>query len=141
MRLNSGREVPVIAANRMIKQYLYRYQVCFVYYLQLRKVNQYRQLCFIAMILYMWELMQCIVQGHIDGFLVLGGVDKTGSHIYRITSKGSTDKLPYATMGSGSLASMSVFESDWKPNMTVSNKQVGYRFSRIERVDAQAYIL
>ncbi|KAF8962327.1 20S proteasome subunit [Flammula alnicola] len=30
---------------------------------------------------------------------------------------GSTDKLPYVTMGSGSLAAMAVFETGWKPNM------------------------
>lgn len=31
---------------------------------------------------------------------------------------GSTDKLPYVTMGSGSLAAMSVFESSWKGALT-----------------------
>ena len=31
---------------------------------------------------------------------------------------GSTDKLPYVTMGSGSLAAMSVFETGWKQGMT-----------------------
>ena len=30
---------------------------------------------------------------------------------------GSTDKLPYVTMGSGSLAAMSVFETQWKRNL------------------------
>jgi 20S proteasome subunit beta 2 len=54
----------------------------------------------------------------VSAALVLGGVDKTGSYIYCIYPHGSTDKLPYATMGSGSLAAMSVFESRWKPDMT-----------------------
>ena len=31
---------------------------------------------------------------------------------------GSTDKLPYVTMGSGSLAAMSVFETQWKSKLT-----------------------
>ena len=31
---------------------------------------------------------------------------------------GSTDKLPYVTTGSGSLAAMSVFETQWKPDMS-----------------------
>ena len=31
---------------------------------------------------------------------------------------GSTDKLPYVTMGSGSLAAMSVFETQWTNNLT-----------------------
>lgn len=49
-------------------------------------------------------------QGHVSAALVLGGVDSTGPHIYSIHPHGSTDKLPYTTMGSGSLAAMSVFE-------------------------------
>jgi len=80
-RLNTGREVPLVAANRMLKQMLFRYQ------------------------------------GHIGAALVLGGVDKNGPHIYSIHPHGSTDRLPYTTMGSGSLAAMSVFESRWKKDM------------------------
>jgi len=57
-------------------------------------------------------------QGHVSAALVLGGVDSQGPHIYSIHPHGSTDRLPYATMGSGSLAAMSVFESRWKPDMT-----------------------
>ncbi|XP_050307326.1 proteasome subunit beta type-7 [Anthonomus grandis grandis] len=56
-------------------------------------------------------------QGYIGAALVLGGVDSTGSHLYSIYPHGSTDKLPYTTMGSGSLAAMAVFESRWKPDM------------------------
>ncbi|KAL5480475.1 PUP1_1 [Sanghuangporus weigelae] len=56
-------------------------------------------------------------QGHVGAALVLGGVDSTGSHLFTIAPHGSTDKLPYVTMGSGSLAAMAVFESSWKPNM------------------------
>lgn len=81
-RLNTGRQVPVIAANTLLKQMLFRYQ------------------------------------GYISAALVLGGVDKTGSYIYCIYPHGSTDKLPYASMGSGSLAAMSVFEARWKPNLS-----------------------
>lgn len=81
-RLNTGRTVPVVVANTMLKQFLFRYQ------------------------------------GYVSAALVLGGVDTTGSYIYCIYPHGSTDKLPYATMGSGSLAAMSVFESRWKPDMS-----------------------
>lgn len=49
-------------------------------------------------------------QGHVSAALVLGGVDINGPHIYSIQPHGSTNSLPYATMGSGSLAAMSVFE-------------------------------
>jgi len=57
-------------------------------------------------------------QGHVGAALVLGGVDITGPHLFTIHPHGSTDKLPYVTMGSGSLAAMAVFEAQWKPNMT-----------------------
>ncbi|PCH34724.1 proteasome subunit [Wolfiporia cocos MD-104 SS10] len=57
-------------------------------------------------------------QGHIGAALVLGGVDVTGAHLFTIHPHGSTDKLPYVTMGSGSLAAMAVFESSWRPEMT-----------------------
>ncbi|XP_076648571.1 proteasome beta2 subunit [Halictus rubicundus] len=56
-------------------------------------------------------------QGHIGAALVLGGCDLDGPHLYCIYPHGSTDKHMYTTMGSGSLAAMSVFESRWKPNM------------------------
>ena len=57
-------------------------------------------------------------QGQISAALVLGGVDITGPHLYTIYPHGSTDKLPFVTMGSGSLAAMSVFESGYKDSMT-----------------------
>jgi 20S proteasome subunit beta 2 len=56
-------------------------------------------------------------QGHISAALVLGGCDVAGPHIYQIYPHGSTGKLPYTTMGSGSLAAMSVFESGWRSEM------------------------
>jgi len=56
-------------------------------------------------------------QGQVSAALVLGGVDETGGHLYCIYPHGSTDKLPYATMGSGSLAAMAVFEANYKANM------------------------
>ncbi|KAM7222155.1 proteasome subunit beta type 7 precursor [Rhypophila decipiens] len=57
-------------------------------------------------------------QGHIGAYLVVAGVDPTGTHLFTVHAHGSTDKLPYVTMGSGSLAAMSVFESSWKSNLT-----------------------
>ncbi|KAI0808064.1 proteasome subunit [Fomes fomentarius] len=56
-------------------------------------------------------------QGHIGAALVLGGVDASGPQLFTIHPHGSTDKLPYVTMGSGSLAAMAVFEARWQPNM------------------------
>ncbi|GMH77991.1 hypothetical protein TL16_g07616 [Triparma laevis f. inornata] len=53
-------------------------------------------------------------QGHVSAALVLGGCDISGPHVFQIYPHGSTGKLPYTTMGSGSLAAMSVFENEWK---------------------------
>jgi len=58
-------------------------------------------------------------QGYIGCALVLGGVDVTGPHLYQIYPHGSTDCLPFTTMGSGSLAAMSILESEYKADMTV----------------------
>ncbi|THW60001.1 N-terminal nucleophile aminohydrolase [Aureobasidium pullulans] len=57
-------------------------------------------------------------QGHIGAYLVVAGVDPTGSHLFTVHAHGSTDKLPYVTMGSGSLAAMSVFETQWKSGLS-----------------------
>jgi 20S proteasome subunit beta 2 len=56
-------------------------------------------------------------QGHVSAALVLGGVDCTGAHLYTVFPHGSTDKLPYVTMGSGSLAAMAVFEAGYKEGL------------------------
>lgn len=56
-------------------------------------------------------------QGHIGAYLVVAGVDPTGTHLFTVHAHGSTDKLPYVTMGSGSLAAMAMFETGWKKNM------------------------
>ncbi|KAF5450201.1 hypothetical protein F2P56_030570 [Juglans regia] len=52
-------------------------------------------------------------QGYVQAALVLGGVDANGPHLHTIYPHGSTDTLPFATMGSGSLAAMAVFESKY----------------------------
>lgn len=57
-------------------------------------------------------------QGHVSAALVLGGVDVTGAHLYTIYPHGSTDKLPFVSMGSGSLAAMAMLESGYKDDMT-----------------------
>jgi 20S proteasome subunit beta 2 len=81
-RLNTGRQVRVVAANRLLRQYLFRYQ------------------------------------GHVSAALVLGGVDINGPYLGTIAPHGSSDRLPYVSMGSGSLAAMSVFEDRYRPNLT-----------------------
>jgi len=56
-------------------------------------------------------------QGHIGTYLILGGVDVDGPALMQIHAMGSVAKLPFATMGSGSLAAMAVFERSYRPNM------------------------
>lgn len=56
-------------------------------------------------------------QGHVSAALVLGGVDIDGPALYSIHPHGSTQKNPYVTMGSGSLAAMSVFESRYTEDL------------------------
>jgi 20S proteasome subunit beta 2 len=57
-------------------------------------------------------------QGHISAALVLGGVDTEGSHLYTVHPHGSVDRLPYASMGSGSLAAMAFLESYFKDDLS-----------------------
>jgi len=57
-------------------------------------------------------------QGYISAALVLGGVDCTGPHLYTVYPHGSTDKLPYVSMGSGSLAAMAMLESGYKDDLS-----------------------
>ncbi|ODV59807.1 proteasome core particle subunit beta 2 [Ascoidea rubescens DSM 1968] len=56
--------------------------------------------------------------GHIGAYLIVAGTDPTGSHLFSIHAHGSTDIGYYQTLGSGSLAAMSVFESRWKLDLT-----------------------
>jgi 20S proteasome subunit beta 2 len=57
-------------------------------------------------------------QGHVGAALILGGYDKDGPVLTSVAPHGSSDVLPYTTMGSGSLAAMAVFESRYKENMS-----------------------
>jgi len=56
-------------------------------------------------------------QGYVGTYLIMGGVDKYGPHLYEIAAHGSTSKLPFAAMGSGTLPAMSVLEGGWKKDL------------------------
>ena len=56
-------------------------------------------------------------QGHIGAYLILGGVDFSGAHLFTIHAHGSASKVPYTAMGSGSLAAMAVLEENWKEDL------------------------
>lgn len=55
--------------------------------------------------------------GSIGASLILGGVDCTGSHLYKVGPWGSVDTTPYMAMGSGDLAAMGILEDRFKPNL------------------------
>lgn len=57
-------------------------------------------------------------QGHVSAALVLGGVDLNGPHLFTVYPHGSTDSLPFCTMGSGSLNAMAVFESEYQDDLS-----------------------
>lgn len=69
-------------------------------------------------------------QGYVSAALVLGGVDNNGPHIYSIHPHGSTDKLPYTTMGSGSLAAMAVFECNYLDYFYRAEQIISYTLER-----------
>ncbi|CAG11682.1 unnamed protein product [Tetraodon nigroviridis] len=57
--------------------------------------------------------------GQIGANLILGGVDCTGNHLYRVGPYGSVDKVPYLAMGSGDLAALGILEDGFKHGMEV----------------------
>jgi 20S proteasome subunit beta 2 len=64
-------------------------------------------------------------KGHLGAYLIVGGYDVLGPHLCMVSAEGkyfffnfSYSYLPFATMGSGSLQAMTVFESKYKDDMT-----------------------
>lgn len=49
-------------------------------------------------------------QGYKQCAIIIGGYDVTGPHLYSVSPHGSSDSLPFCTMGSGSLNAMSALE-------------------------------
>jgi 20S proteasome subunit beta 2 len=72
-------------------------------------------------------------QGHVSAALILGGCDLNGPSVYQINPHGSTSQLNYTTMGSGSLASMAVFESSWREDMTEQEQAVANLVTYLKR--------
>lgn len=56
-------------------------------------------------------------QGQVSAALVLGGVDVEGPYLATIAPHGSTDRLPFVTMGSGSIAAMSELEIGYNDDL------------------------
>ncbi|GBE60561.1 proteasome subunit beta type 7 [Babesia ovata] len=59
-------------------------------------------------------------QGYKQCALILGGYDALGPHLFSISPRGSSDSLPFCTMGSGSLNAMSVLEEGYRDGMTIA---------------------
>uniref|UniRef100_A0A914UQ43 Proteasome subunit beta n=1 Tax=Plectus sambesii TaxID=2011161 RepID=A0A914UQ43_9BILA len=57
-------------------------------------------------------------QGHVGAYLLIGGVDPTGPHLYEVHAHGSSCTFPFAADGSGSYAAISILERDFKFGMT-----------------------
>jgi len=57
-------------------------------------------------------------QGYVSAYLVIGGVDFYGPHLYSVAAHGSTSMDPYIADGSGSLAALGVLERNFKMDQT-----------------------
>jgi len=55
--------------------------------------------------------------GHVSAHLVLGGFDFQGASVYTISSDGCLARSPFAVMGSGMCAAVSVLEERWRPGL------------------------
>jgi len=84
--------------------------------LQLLRLNSDRQQK-VATANRLFQQMLFRYQGHIGAYLILGGVDFSGAHLFTIHAHGSASKVPYTAMGSGSLAAMAVLEENWKEDL------------------------
>ena len=59
-------------------------------------------------------------QGYIGAALILGGYDVKGPSLFTVYPHGSTDSLPFVTMGSGCMAALSVLENRWRKDLEVT---------------------
>jgi 20S proteasome subunit beta 2 len=59
-------------------------------------------------------------QGYIGAYLLIGGYDFTGPHLYMVSANGTDIHLPFHADGSGSYNAMAVLERDYKFDMSVS---------------------
>ncbi|KAI1717648.1 proteasome subunit domain-containing protein [Ditylenchus destructor] len=56
--------------------------------------------------------------GYIGAYLLVGGVDPTGTYLYDIAANGTTMAKPFAVQGSGSYSAISIMERHYKFGMT-----------------------
>ncbi|BFU20706.1 proteasome subunit beta type 7-B precursor, putative [Entamoeba histolytica HM-1:IMSS-B] len=56
--------------------------------------------------------------GHIGAYLVVGGYDYTGAHLWGVYADGSTSQHNYYSLGSGSIAATTMLDDQWNENLT-----------------------
>ncbi|MES1918316.1 Proteasome subunit beta type-7 [Bonamia ostreae] len=56
-------------------------------------------------------------QGYVSAYLIVGGADFTGGHLYDISATGAVFKVPFIADGSGCLAAMSMLEAGFRDDM------------------------
>lgn len=56
--------------------------------------------------------------GHIAAYLVIGGVDLDGAHLFSLSANGTSQRRQFVSDGSGSYIANSVLERDFKVDMT-----------------------
>ena len=59
--------------------------------------------------------------GNISAALILGGFDIFGSQLYSIHPHGSSESLPFISMGSGCLSAMSILENSYNCNLDLDS--------------------
>jgi len=70
------------------------------------------------------SLLATIIHGSYRRFqpywvqLLVGGIDRRGSHIYVLDPSGSISEEDYFAIGSGTLLAIGVLEAMWKPDLT-----------------------
>lgn len=57
-------------------------------------------------------------QGYVGAYLLIGGVDATGPHLFNVHASGGGYSVPFSADGSGSLAAIAEMEDNFKPKMT-----------------------
>ena len=59
--------------------------------------------------------------GTISAAFIVGGFDLSGAHLYSLHPFGSSERLPFCTMGSGSLAAISILEKYYQDKMNLDS--------------------
>jgi 20S proteasome subunit beta 2 len=57
-------------------------------------------------------------KGFLSAALIVGGLDFNGSQLYAVYPHGSSEKVSFVSLGSGSLAATSILDNNFKKNLT-----------------------